>query len=146
VASTGLQIAVPFLEKRITDDEQGKTAVPQEEEPGGGLLAGAEQPARREQSGKAQGMGRRHQRAIDIAAGQRQQAPRPQHAELAQHQNSRDQRDDHIGRLIDGQEGPDLGQLLLGEGHVGEKEVEGNAPDRERDPPLSWISLNGEKK
>ena len=112
--------------------------MPEHEQPGRGLEPGAEQTARREQTGKREAVRDGQRGGEQVAAGQHGQARRAQETELTEQQDSRDQVEDDERRPVDRNEGLDPWKRLLGERHQGEKEHDRAEHDDEREPPLAW--------
>ncbi len=77
--------------QRVTEHEQGESAVPDHVEPDGGLRTAAEQAGRRKQARKGHGVGESRGGGEQIAARQEQQGPGPQDRELRIKQDRGDQ-------------------------------------------------------
>ena len=106
--------------------------MPEHVQPCRALGTGAEQAGRREQTGESECVPDGHEGGEEVAAGQHEQGPRPQDAELAEQQDRRDQIVDDEGRFVDRDEGNDRREGQLRERRRGEKDRDGHQHDRER--------------
>jgi hypothetical protein len=102
----------------------------------GGLRTGAEQPLRREQTGKTQRMGERDGRREQITALQHEDRARPQESKLTIQQNRRDQVKYHDGGFIERDKGIYSLELHLGKGRAHKKQDGRGRHHDEREPPL----------
>ena len=133
-AAHPVRLMAAILQQRVRHDEEREDAVPEQVQPRRALGPGAEQPCRREQAGEGKRVGDGDERREQIAAGQHQQRPRPEEAELAEQQDSRHQIVDDQRRFVDRDEGPDRRELHLRERNRRKKNHGGNRNDDQREP------------
>ncbi len=136
-AAAGGDGAVTWFEQHIGDHHPRKDDVPADVEPCRRLRAGAEQPGRSEYPGEGQRVRHRHQAAEQITAGQHQQCPRTQDAELSEQQDRGDQVIDQERRFIGRHKGRHHRQLDLGERCDRDEDDKRQQRDCSRQPPIA---------
>jgi hypothetical protein len=124
-------------QQRVHAERQRKAAVPEQIQPCGGLLAGAEQAGRREQPRKGQHVRAGHEAREQVAAGEREQRFLAQDRELAEQQPGRHDVADDDRRLVHRNEAPYPRQLRARERRERDEDRDRHEHRREREPPLA---------
>src|SRR5207245_4434348 len=114
--------------------------------PGWAVGTGAARAGRTEQAGEGEGVRNGHEGSEQVAAGQDEQRPRPQDAELAEEEHGGDQIVDHEGRFVDRDESADLRERQLRKWRRGEENCGGREHHCQREAPLAALRGQGRKE